>query len=751
MLKSKKSRVTALILAAVIAVSALAVGLGSTFAAKPDVVVPLSQQNTYTTLEKGVPTARNTFGAKMASSSDDSIATASVQGAVATVTGHKAGIAAITTGSNMGMLLRWMYQITDAALMTQYTLKQGGEVLFAVPKAGQTLTKPAPVTTVPAAAFNTIAWKSLQPNIAAVNAATGVIRAVSKGVAIVVGEFTDKWGADHDLHILVGVGVSLGGGGDANHPDLSDLMEWIKKGEGILELNPNPYTPGSLADLDGAVNGGWDAVNLENPTEQQIKDAIKDIKDAIGNLEMKESGNPGGWIKKPGGGWYRPVGYPPHVYEVMNEDKSSKQPPEYIWDDNSDGDNDPSTGNNNHPVEKENDFTYWAEDPAGSNIWKKVDGNGNLDEDSAIWGGGNGKPGGGDDLPAKKFGGAWWVHMGQNVWRKVNPNGNNNRELGPLTGGGFDENPATNPALSIYLHTNGKYYIKVNNGEFYYGDKPAGQGGDGKLQSHDNEVYAASDCVYWLVNGEMVTAPPMGDGNPNVGNGDILGTDKTGDSSEWIRIATSGGYSLIVRKNYINIHTGSGHYGDPAWQYTPFGTTNAYKGSTLQAKINSWFKTNVNVTNGDNLPANARLRSYTVQNDAVDKLGTGSTQAGMTNAFSKPSSYQAGDGDNVAFALSYTEAANFCSKTHDIRTANPQIQPSGAQAAANFGKLSIPQVYLYGMWLRTPGDISGTAGAMEYGGRAFQYHITGAGATHSEFGLVYPALWVRSAIFTDPV
>ncbi|MCL2300257.1 MAG: hypothetical protein FWC27_08960 [Firmicutes bacterium] len=580
MLKSKRSRLIALALAAVIAVSALAIGLSGTLAAKADIVVPFSQPNTYTTLEKGVPATRNTFGAKMASSSDESVATASVQNAVATVTGHKAGIAAITTGSNMGMLLRWMYQITDAALMTQYTLKQGGELQFAVPKPGQVLTKAAPVVTVPASALNTIAWKSLQPGIASVNAATGAVRAVSKGVAIIVGEFTDKWGVDHDLHVLVGVGVSLGGGGDENHPDLGDLMDWIRKGEGILGLEPNPYTPGTLADLNDAVNDGWTVVNMDNPGEPVIKNAIKDIKDAIDGLEMKQS-DPGGWIKKPGGGWYRPVGYPPHVYEVMNEDKSPKVPPEYIWDGDNDGDNNPATGNNNRPAEKENDYTYWVEDPQGSNIWKKIDGNGNPDEGSAVWGGGNGKPGGGDDLPAKQFGGAWWVHMGQNVWKKVNPNGSNNRELGPLTGGGFDENPATNPALNIYTHTDGKYYIKVNNGEYYYGDKPAGQGGDGKLQSHDNEVYANSDCKYWLINGQMVTTPPAEDAirDANIGGTVVI------DGREWIKVRVGdtaqfgSNFVMLMLKDTLG-----------PWAYDPLNGFNYdYTSAKIKGYVDGWW------------------------------------------------------------------------------------------------------------------------------------------------------------------
>ena len=748
MLKTKKSRTLAIILAAALAVSALAAGLGSTLAAKQDVVEAFSQPNSYPTIEKGTNIVRPATGGRDASSSNTAIATATISGGNVTITGVKAGPVTVVVGSSAGWLLNWPYQIIDSGNLTGYTIKDGAQVHLNGPASpGKTFNLAANsyITTTPANLLGTITWRSLQENIATISSA-GLITAKpnAKGVAIIVGTFTDKWGVDRDLHILVGVGVSLGGSNDPNHPDLGDLLEWIKRGEAILDLEPNPYTDDSLGDLEGAVNGGKGVLDMSNPTEQQIKDAIDGIKNAIEDLELKGGG--GGLLGPDDeGNYYRPVGDPENVYEIVDKDGNPKhQPSQYVY--NEDGDP-VGKKNKNRPAVKGDDnsgYVFRVEDPAGSNIWKRVKSDGTLSEDDVIWGGSDGKPGGGDDKPVKKFGGDWWVDMGQNVWRKVN----GPQSLGPLTGGGPNKNPVTSPGTPIY-EEDGKYYIgplgpNSNGHHYYYGDPKTG--GNGLLDSTGSSLYGDDVLYYMGPDGKLTTTPP-GE-NPDVATGGReLTPDQTGDTVNWIEIATWGSYSLIVRKSYLNVYEGSGHYGQHSWQVIHFGANTNYKGSTLQSRINSWFKTNTTVANGDNLAASARLRSYTMQNDAVDKLGAGSSLAGMTNAFSKPSSYQVGDGDNVAFALSYTEAASFCSITHDIRPVinNLEMQPSSNAAKANYGRLSIPQEYLYFAWLRTPGDISGTAGVLDYTGRAFQMYAA------SDSGLVYPALWVRSTIFTDSV
>jgi hypothetical protein len=145
------------------------------------------------------------------------------------------------------------------------------------------------------------------------------------------------------------------------------------------------------------------------------------------------------------------------------------------------------------------------------------------------------------------------------------------------------------------------------------------------------------------------------------------------------------------------------------------------------------------------------MRQYTMQNNALSVPGTASTTAGLTNGFSKPSNTKLPTGDDVAFALSYSEVANFCSNERFRRGANPETEPSNNIAKANFAKLHRPDstaTHNFGAWLRSPGDFNGTAGALSFSrGTAFQFHSTNA--ISNECGLLYPALWVDSDIFME--
>ncbi|MCL1977451.1 MAG: hypothetical protein FWG55_05030, partial [Candidatus Bathyarchaeota archaeon] len=236
-------------------------------------------------------------------------------------------------------------------------------------------------------------------------------------------------------------------------------------------------------------------------------------------------------------------------------------------------------------------------------------------------------------------------------------------------------------------------------------------------------------------------APP----SVEVCDGRILTPDLTGDTVNWVEIARYDGYSLIVRTSYLNVYAGSGHGGDPTWQYVAYGTSNNYIGSRVREGINNWFNNLASGAAVDNLGDTARLRSYTMQNDASNVLGTSSTAQALSDGFSTPTSTQVGTGNDVAFALSYSESAEFLSNVHDVYGMSPEGQLSNALAVENFDKITIPEIYGYGMWLRSAGRFSYTAGALAYNGRAFQFQ-TDAIST-SERGLVYPALWVNSDIF----
>ncbi|MCL1809872.1 MAG: Ig-like domain-containing protein, partial [Clostridiales bacterium] len=152
----------------------------------------------------------NLFQAK---SADETIAkvTATV-GVIGTVEiqGVNAGVVGVVSGTKNGLVFADMYQITDSRNISAYTLKDAGQVMLA--KAGDTAQ--APVTIMPSS--GKITWKSLNSAVASVNS-TGNITGVSEGAAIIVGEFTDKWGVDRDLHIIAFVGAgsgSISGDGD---------------------------------------------------------------------------------------------------------------------------------------------------------------------------------------------------------------------------------------------------------------------------------------------------------------------------------------------------------------------------------------------------------------------------------------------------------------------------------------------------------------------------------------------------------
>jgi hypothetical protein len=235
---------------------------------------------------------------------------------------------------------------------------------------------------------------------------------------------------------------------------------------------------------------------------------------------------------------------------------------------------------------------------------------------------------------------------------------------------------------------------------------------------------------------------------PVIDDGRILTPEETGDSENWVEIARNGDYSLIVRAHYINIYP-SGHKNDPAWNYIYYGANNAYGSSNVRGKINLWFHDPKGIIAGaaDKLPSGARLRQFTVQNTAIDIPGTSNSMVGLNDGFSKPIATYIPSGNDVAFALSYGEAANFCSRTYFIRNPNSSNQTSSAIAQKNYGKISIPSENLYGMWLRSPGDLSYTAGILSSipdSGRVFQYHLD---PNSREYGLVYPALWVHQDIF----
>ncbi|MDR3314110.1 MAG: FIVAR domain-containing protein [Oscillospiraceae bacterium] len=682
--RPKRNRVIAAVLAAVLAITTLAIGLSGTFGAKPDVDVTLTQPNSYVAVEKGSFYDRDIVGAYRVSSGNTAIATASISGATVRVTGVSAGTVTISVGSSAGLALAVNYQVTDSGKINAYKIKNNGEVFLSAPGKNAA----SPVTTTPTAAFSTITWSSLQTNVATV-AANGVITAVGKGAAIILGTFTDKWGVKQDLHILVGVGITLG------DDLLSDLLEWIKKGEVILGLDDNPYTSDTLSDLQDAVNNGKAVLDLANPTDKQLEDAIDEIKDAIDGL-VKKIVTPDDVFDDGNGNYYRPVGDPKNVYLVVKPDGTPKhQPPEYVYDRDADGDSDPTTGG---ALEKAypNNGLYYVEDPAGSNIYKQVNSNGTLKNSPAIWGGPDGQFGGGDDQTVVNYGATgteYYVDMGQNVFRKVQ----SPLVLGPLVGGGDDEDPSTLPVTLIYDNTaiDGKYYVgplgpDSDGNAFYYGDKVTG--GDGLLNSSATAKHGTDDVYYKNADGSMTTTkpePPL----PEIPGLDSGSSTITVDGVEWIvlkRTTVDGKkYALLLRK------VDAGTVGAFS------ATSNNYEGSAVQSACTVRFTTAYFTP--------ALLQQHAV----VPTLGSHAS----TTADSAPTAVLAssiGQTKDIEFALSYHEADTLMNET----------------ARAAFG---------HRWYLRTASTTTDNVWYVLHTG-GLHYEYFGIGTLNNVY--LHPALWV---------
>jgi len=216
----------------------------------------------------------------------------------------------------------------------------------------------------------------------------------------------------------------------------------------------------------------------------------------------------------------------------------------------------------------------------------------------------------------------------------------------------------------------------------------------------------------------------------------VLPPVKTDDTVNWLEIAKNGSYSLIVRTDNIG--------------KTIYGSTYIYNDSNVRTKINDWFKSTLSPT--------ARLRNFTVKNDALTVTGTSNNTASMTNGFSTPTDTYVSTGNDVAFALSWSEAANFLSKTHRMRGMSTERQPSSDSAQKAYEVFNNTAYDAYGnkgitrnsgrncMWLRSRAEtISGIqyAGALDDPdfGDAFQFEVTYAN------GYVFPALWVHQSIW----
>jgi hypothetical protein len=727
--KSKGRKAIAIAAASVTLLSALAAGMNATFAAKNDIVNTFDDPNPdFSHLETGETAQRNGTNIYTWNNSDSSVLqmTAGTGNPTATVKGLKAGTTVISVATKSGLINTLRYQVTDSKNITRYRLANGGEGIIgkiggslSIPSKLRAFVTPAGQTGAyveDSSAKDTILWSTFRPNdpVATVDENTGVVSGLSKGVTIIVGSFSDKWGRARELHFLVSVGVSI------NDSDLGKLLDLLGKAEEIMNTHPNPYTTDSLLDLSNAHGEGMAALD---GTEQEISEAIRGLEDAFAGLDVK-SGAPGHVVgPDAGGNYYEPLDDPANVFKVVDQNgKSTSEPPVYVYD----PDGDPTDGNA-RPAYPNGGFFY-VEDPLGSNLYKAVDQDGTLIHDPAIWGGPDGRFGGVDDQRVGQFDDGYYVDLGQNVFQKVETP----VTLGPKVGGGTDANPATDPLTHIVNNGSAYYAGPFGNDNYYIGDKPGGGGlntdGDG-AGGHQN--IDSSDCKYWRdENGNMFDTPPISKDAPAIAQGRTLSQDKTGDTSDWVEIATNSIYSLIVRKDLARMGSVAG------FKFNSIVTAgNNYVGSVIQGNVNAWF-----TNSGSNGLANdARLRRFTVENNATAKLGVYQS-LDAAEGFSAPTSTVNGNADNVAFLLSFQEAASFVSWSWYSGSAPSTT--SAAQAIANWQKLNHnnDSNNQNRTWLRT----AASDGASQL---SFQGEV-GSSPVNTSFGM-RPALWVKTAVF-DP-
>lgn len=197
--------------------------------------------------------------------------------------------------------------------------------------------------------------------------------------------------------------------------------------------------------------------------------------------------------------------------------------------------------------------------------------------------------------------------------------------------------------------------------------------------------------------------------------GRTLSKAKSGDTSTWIEIARNGEYSLILRTTAVS----------SSKQFNSLTAGNNYIGSNAQSLVNDWMKSS--------LGASANLRNYTVRNTAINNIGS---YGKNTDGFSEPTKTldNGKSTNNIAFLLSYGEAANFCS----INWYNgSDYKASPAMARTNWEKL--PDRVSDPWWLRSPGS-----------GNTYASHVYHTGNINSNVLTLFsirPALWVHQSIF----
>ena len=218
---------------------------------------------------------------------------------------------------------------------------------------------------------------------------------------------------------------------------------------------------------------------------------------------------------------------------------------------------------------------------------------------------------------------------------------------------------------------------------------------------------------------------------PTGATGMILPRDKSGDTSEWIEIATNGDYSMILRRDVLPI----------GQVYFDSRSIDAYQISYVRDVVNNWYN--------KTLPSNARLREFATTSNALTDIGY---FAVISNGFSKPTGLPAPTGNDVAILLSFAEAAMFCSDQYATNYAGTSWTASPPIAKANYKLINKSTKALDDFWwLRSPGHYYSVAKCASSVG-SHTTPLAGcvyASSSQAAYPYVRPAMWVNTDVFYD--
>jgi|GEM_PF-1722151 len=273
------------------------------------------------------------------------------------------------------------------------------------------------------------------------------------------------------------------------------------------------------------------------------------------------------------------------------------------------------------------------------------------------------------------------------------------------------------PGDSIELHaeTDCRVIWSLFNQQSMYTTLDSIQGGSNILSIALDEtapITVRADCYQDDSYGEITiyVQEPSPSTIPTVAVTRQLSPAQTGDTSNWLEIATHGNYSLLLRSDSIG------------YSEFNFSGGNDYEGSAAQMAVYAWWNT---------LPANAYIRQQAVGNNALEHLGDlGSVHDA---GFSLPMGQ-----NETPFLLSFQEASNFAS-TFWWNNSIGNFTQSTETARTNWGTGRLNQP-MDSWWLRSPGDSFGNASFVSLEGYVTEDNITNGNALR-------PAVWVSSNIF----